>query len=266
MEFIMNTRSILEGQIALVTGGTRGIGRAIAEALSEAGAGVAVASRNALKARDAAREIQQKTGVAASGFAGDVSDQESVRGLFEQVRRWSSNRLDVLVCNAGYPFTPEIWDTPLHETPPEKLESWYLDIFRTDAMGSVFCTFEALRTLTAQRRGSIIYLSSIPALAGFKGVPYTMAKAGILGLMKDVAREYGRFNIRANALALGNIRTSATFDRLDPEMQKIFAGDAPLRRWGRPEEAAQAALFLASDASSFITGQTIVVDGGIVRW
>ncbi len=261
----MTKGRILEGQFALVTGGSRGIGRAIAEIFAEHGCHVAVTSRKHQDAQAVAREIGEREGVPALGAACEVSTQQSVHELFAEIRSWSSNRLDVLVCNAGYPFLTEVWETALHATPPEKLETWYLNLLRTDLMGSVFCTFEALPLMMAARKGSIIYLSSTPALEGYMGTPYTVAKAGILGLMKDVAREYGRYNIRANAFALGNIKTPATFETLAPEVRLELAGEAPMKRWGEPEEVARAALFLASELSSFVTGQTLVVDGGSLR-
>ena len=119
--------------------------------------------------------------------------------------------------------------------------------------------------MLARRKGTILYIASTPALEGFQGTAYTMAKAAVLGLMKDVAREYGKNNIRANALALGNIQTPATFDHLDDESRRIRAAEAPLQRWGTPAEVGKAALFLVSDLSSFVTGQVLVVDGGTVR-
>jgi 3-oxoacyl-[acyl-carrier protein] reductase len=261
----MNPTPKMDGEFALVTGGSRGIGRAIASALAGAGCNVALASRSIDEVTAAAADIGRRTGVRTLAECCDVSDRASVCALFQQFRRWASGRLDVLVCNAGFPYRLEIFETPLDATPPDQLEAWYLEVFRTDTLGSVFCTYEALPLMLARQRGSIIYISSIPALAGSRGTPYTIAKAGILGLMKDVAREYGKYNIRANALALGNIQTPATFEHLDAETQQAFADEAPLRRWGQPEEVGQTALFLASTSSSYITGQTLVVDGGIVR-
>ena len=158
-----------------------------------------------------------------------------------------------------------MWDTPLDQTPEQKLEPWYLQVFRVDTLGSVFCTYEALPLMMRQRGGSIVYVSSTPALQGFQGAPYTVAKAGVLGLMKDVAHAYGKWNVRSNALVLGNIQTSATFDALDPETRRRFAEDTPLKRWGTPKEVADAALFLASPMSGYMTGQTLVIDGGAVR-
>lgn len=255
----------LDEQYALVTGASRGIGRAIAESLAHAGCNVAITSRSQRDCQTVAAEIAARCGVQTIGLQADISSPESAHELFQQLRAWASERLDILVCNAGYPLRPEIWNTPLHLTPREKLQSWYRDVFDTDAMGSVLCTFEALPLMAARRSGRIIYISSTPALEGYRGTPYTMAKAAVLGLMRDVAREYGEANIRANALALGNIQTPATFAQLDEESRNALAAEAPLKRWGHPEEVGRAALFLASDLSSFVSGQVLVVDGGTVR-
>lgn len=261
----MNKAGLLEGKYALVTGGSRGIGRAVAEILAENGCNVAITSRNREDLQEVAAEIAGNLGVGTLGIACDVSRHESVSELFQHLREWSSERLDVLVCNAGHAFVPEIWSTPLHAAEPDTLENWFVGVFRTDLLGSMFCTYEALPLMMAQKSGSIVYVASTPALEGYRGTPYTVAKAGILGLMKDVAREYGRFNIRANALALGNIMTPATFGRLGPDSRKALAEEAPLKRWGQPEEVGKSVLFLGSNLSSFVTGQTLVVDGGTVR-
>ncbi len=256
---------VMEGRCALVTGGSRGIGFAAASALAGAGCKVALCSRSPSEAIAAADGIGTKHGVETLGLGGDVSDPADVRRMVSEVARWTNGRLDTLVCNAGYPFLREIWETPLDRTPADKLTAWYLEPFRVDTLGSVYCTFEALQVMLKCGGGSMIYIASTPALEGLQGSPYTVAKAGVLGFMKDVARTYGKDNIRANALALGNISTPATTRVIDPEAQQAFAEATPLKRWGRPEEVAQAILFLASPQSSFITGQTLVVDGGSLR-
>ncbi len=261
----MTCKPILEGMFALVTGGSRGIGRATAETLAANRCQVVLTSRKKQEAEAAATEICDRYQVPVLAAACDVSDHKQVMELFAKARQWSSGRLDILICNAGYAFDKRMWETPLHETPPEELASWYERVFRTDTLGSLFCTYEALPWMMAAKSGSIVYVASTPALEGLQGSPYTVAKAGILGLMKDVACMYGRYNIRANALAFGSIMTPATLAVLDENEKRAFAEDAPLRRWGLPEEAAEAMLFLASPRSSFITGQTLVVDGGTVR-
>jgi NAD(P)-dependent dehydrogenase (short-subunit alcohol dehydrogenase family) len=262
---VMEDSANLKARFGLVTGGSRGIGKAIATCLASAGCNIVITSRNLHDCQAVAKEIRNSFGVQALAIECDVSKQDSVHDLFHNLRKWSHDRLDILVCNAGYPFLPEIWNTALDAIPREKLETWYAQVFRTDTMGSIFCTYEALPLMKEQNRGSIIYISSTPALEGYQGAPYTVAKAALLGLMKDIAREYGRFNIRANALALGSIRTPATFNNLDAATQKAFAEEASLGRWGKPLEVGLAALFLASDLSSFVTGHTLVVDGGTVR-
>lgn len=256
---------LLNGRVALITGASRGIGRAIAISLAEAGCRVAIASRSLQASQSTAAWIKSNCGVEAIGLEADVSRFDEVRRLFLDLLRWSSGRLDILVNNAGYPMNPEIWNTPLDATPESSLPSWYAEVYGTDALGAVYCTHQAIPGMKAHGGGNILYISSTPALEGYRGTPYTMAKAAILGLMKDVAREYGKDNIRANALALGNIRTSATFDALDEKNREALAAEAPLNRWGAPEEVGKAALFLVSGLSSFVTGQVIVVDGGTVR-
>lgn len=260
-----NESPLLRGQYALITGGSRGIGRAIGEVLAAQGAEVLLASRDGRQAEAAAGQIRETFGTQSIGVACDVSDPGQVAQLYQRILEWNGGVLDILVNNAGYPFRSEIWETPLGKVPVQNLQNWFEDIFRTDVLGAVYCTYHALHWMVPRKSGKILYISSTPALEGYQGTPYTAAKAAVLGLMRDVAREYGRHNIRANALALGNIQTPATFAHLHQESRDQLAAEAPLGRWGLPEEVARVALFLTSELSSFVTGQTLVVDGGTVR-
>lgn len=253
----------LEGDWAVVTGSTRGIGRASAEALAEAGANVVVTSRSRDDARDAAGELRDEHGVEARGVAADVADPDAVEDLFEAVDD-AAGGLDVLVNNAGYPWEEDRWETPLHAVPGDELEERFGEVRAVDLDGARRCTWEALRRMRDGDGGRIVYVSSTPALAGYKGTPYTEAKAGVLGLMRDVAREYGPDGVRANAVAPGNVATSYA-DEMEGDEREALAQEAPLRRWGEPREVADAILFLASGLSSYVTGQTLVVDGGTER-
>ncbi len=255
----------LEGAWALVTGSTRGIGRATAEALAEAGARVVVTSRHGADAAQVAGELQDTHGVEAAGLEADVSDQGDVAVLFRELRELTADRgLEVVVNNAGFPWREEMWETPLHEVTDEDLDAWFDDVHRVDVAGSRYCTREALRWWVEDEvPGRLVYVSSTPALEGYQGTPYTEAKAAVLGLMRDVAREYGPHGIRANAVAPGNIATGYV-EALDAGAREALAAEAPLERWGDAEEVARAILFLASDLASFVTGQTLVVDGGTV--
>jgi 3-oxoacyl-[acyl-carrier protein] reductase len=183
--------------------------------------------------------------------------------MFALLQAWSGNRLDVLACCAGYPLVDELWNTPLHEMSEAGVEQGFRRVREVDLDGARYCSHFALKLMVPQRRGSLVFLSSTPALSGYHGTPYTEAKAALLGLMRDLAREYSAYGIRANAVAPGNI-ASGWYHRLSEQEQQQLAAEAPMQRWGRPEEVASAIVFLASDLAGFITGQTIVIDGGKV--
>jgi 3-oxoacyl-[acyl-carrier protein] reductase len=205
--------------------------------------------------------LQNRFGVRAFAAVADVADRAAVQKMFAQLHNWSNSCLDVLVCCAGYPLVEEWWHTPLHQMNESDIEKWFRRVRAVDVDGARYCSHYALKIMIPQRRGSLIYISSTPALAGYHGTPYTEAKAALLGLMRDLAREYASCGIRANAVAPGNI-ASGWYHQLSEQKKQELAVTAPMHRWGLPEEVAGAIVFLASDLAGFMTGQTIVVDGG----
>lgn len=247
---------MLDGRVALVTGASRGIGRATAEELARHGAQVVLASRR--RTVDATRAIDGET----LAIEMDVADHEQVSRGVAQVLEWRG-RLDIVVNNAGYPVDEQLWNTPLHELPVAQLDELHRRVYDVDLHGSRNVTRAALPHMMRRQDGVFVFVSSTPALVGHKATAYTEAKAGVLGLMRDVARNYGEHGIRANAVALGDIETG-WFDGLAPSEQLALAREPALGRWGKPREAASAILFFASPLSSFVTGQTLVVDGGAV--
>ncbi len=253
----------LEGQTCLVTGASQGIGHATALELSRRGAQVVLTSRDRERAEAAAAEIAADTAGDVLGLALDVTDARAVQDAVAAAADWGGGTLEVLVNNAGLPVIDELWNTPLHEVPLDTLAEHYRRVYAIDVEGARYCTRAALPRMMEQRQGSIVFISSTPALAGHHATPYTEAKAALLGLMRDTSVNYARYNIRANAVAPGNIRTS-WFDKNTPEQQQALREEAPMNRWGDPEEVARAIVFFASPQSSFITGQTLVIDGGKV--
>lgn len=253
----------LRDRVVLITGAGRGIGRVTAELFARCGAAVAVNGRLEEETAQVADALQQQFGIRALAATADVTDIVAVREMFATLQNWSNNRLDILVCCAGYPLVDELWNTPLHQMPESRIEEGFNQVRAVDLDGARYCSYFALKMMVPQRRGNLIYISSTPALAGYHGTPYTEAKAGLLGLMRDLAREYAQYSIRANAVAPGNIASGWYHHLTEVEKQK-FADEAPLQRWGLPAEVAGTILFLASNLAGYMTGQTLVVDGGKV--
>ena len=240
----------LSGRTALVTGSTRGIGRAIAEALTEAGARVAVVGRDQAKAAEVAAEI----GGGALGFSADVSEPASVVALVEAVDA-SFGAIDILVNNAGLTR-----DNILFRI---KDEDWDM-VVDANLRGAFIAIRAASRGMMKRRWGRIINIASIVGITGNKGqANYAASKAGLIGLTKSVAKELGSRNILVNAVAPGFIDTDMTA-AMTPEARAALSGQIPLDRLGTPQDIAGMVAFLASDHAAYITGQVLVVDGGMV--
>ncbi|HEY4955600.1 MAG TPA: 3-oxoacyl-[acyl-carrier-protein] reductase [Gemmatimonadaceae bacterium] len=240
----------LSGRVALVTGSTRGIGRAIAGTLAECGARVAVVGRDKARADAVAAEI----GGGAIGFSCDVSDTAAVAQLVSAVEN-EFGTLDILVNNAGINrdnIVMRIRD-----------DDWNA-VIDTNLRGAFATIRAASRGMMKRRWGRIVNITSIVGLTGNRGqANYAASKAGLIGLTKSVAKELGSRNILVNAVAPGFIDTEMTA-AMTPEAQESLTGTIPLERLGSPADVAAAVAFLASDHAAYITGQVIVVDGGMV--
>ena len=244
----------LTGKTAIVTGGSRGIGRAAALTLAEAGADVAVIyAGNTAAAEETVRLIEEK-GRKGLAIQCDVADEAAVTAMVKDVKK-ELGRIDILVNNAG--ITRDGLLTIMKE------DDWQA-VLDTNLTGAFHCTKAVTRLMMKQRSGSIINITSVVGETGNAGqANYAAAKAGLIGFTKSVAKELASRNIRCNAIAPGCIETDMTAvlgeDTVDAMIKTI-----PMGRVAQPEEVAKAVLFLASDDASYITGQTLNVDGGMV--
>lgn len=244
---------ILEGKTALVTGATRGIGKAIAIKFAEAGANIAFTYR---KKNGAAEELEATItamGVSCKGFPADAADYAATEAVVKQIIA-ELGRIDILVNNAGITkdgllmrMSEEQWDA----------------VITTNLKSAFNFTRIIVPIMAKQRQGSIINMSSVVGVSGNAGqCNYSASKAGLIGFSKSVAKEMGPRGIRVNCIAPGFIETDMTL-ALPEEMREAWAKSIPLRRGGTPDDVANVALFLASDLSAYVTGQVINCCGGM---
>ncbi len=245
--------SLLANQIAVITGAGRGIGRAIALKFAEAGAGVVCLSRTAENAEKVASEVRSR-GQNAWAHAVDVADASAVSSISEKVMS-EAGRVDILVNNAGITRDGLIM---------RMSEADWDDVLNTNLRGAFSFTKAFSRGFLKQRSGRIINITSVIGLIGNAGqCNYAASKAALIGFTKSVARELASRGVTCNALAPGFIETDMT-GGLTPEMRTEILKKIPLNSLGQPEDIAAAALFLASPAARYITGQVLTVDGGMV--
>ncbi|NOQ26189.1 MAG: 3-oxoacyl-[acyl-carrier-protein] reductase [Bacteroidales bacterium] len=244
---------LLEGKTAIVTGAARGIGKAIAIKLAEHGANIAFTD---LEYNDAAKEVEkqlQDLGVKAKGYASDASKYEETQNLVDEIQK-EFGSVDILVNNAGI----------TQDTLMMRMSEQQWDAVINVNLKSVFnFTKAAQKYMLKQRSGSIINMSSVVGVSGNAGqANYSASKAGIIGFTKSVAKEVGSRNIRCNAIAPGFIISEMTAT-LPEDVRKAWEKQIPLRRGGTPEDVANTTLFLASELSSYVSGQVVNVCGAM---
>ena len=243
----------LAGKIAIVTGGSRGIGRAVSVALAEAGAHVVVNYRSNEGAANETLRLIEAAGGAGEILGFDVADPESVDAALKEAAK-RLGHIDILVNNAGISI-----DQLLLRVSSKDLEMTWA----TNVNGAMYCAKACIRPMMRSKWGRIINLSSVVAESGNAGqVVYSSSKAALLGMTRSLAREYASRGITVNAVAPGFIETDMTADLPDAARQGIV-DQTPLGRIGQPDEVAAAVVFLASEEASYITGQVVRVNGGM---
>jgi len=244
----------LSGRVAIITGGSVGLGRQMADGLAEMGANLVLCARKKERCEHAAAELQA-AGVKVLALACDVKDPASIQKVADAALE-KFGRIDVLINNAG-----TSWGAPVESM---TLEQWN-KVIETNLTGTFLFSQAVGRAMIAQRRGKIINIASVAGLRGsspkFSAIGYSSSKGGVIIFTKDLACKWGMHNIQVNAIAPGWFPTEMSEKVIERNKESLLAG-IPLGRFGGPQDLKGAAIFLASSASDFVTGHTLVVDGG----
>jgi NAD(P)-dependent dehydrogenase (short-subunit alcohol dehydrogenase family) len=248
----------LTGRVAIITGGSIGLGRQMAEGVAEMGANLVLCARKAERCRQAAEELQQ-LGIKAIALPCDVRNQTSVEEVVDATIS-QLGRIDILINNAGIS-----WGAPVEEM---SLEDWN-KVIETNLTGSFLCAQAAGKVMIRQGRGKIINIASVAGLGGappeLPAIGYHASKGGVISFTKDLACKWAMHNVQVNAIAPGWFPTHMS-NRVIERHKELFLSHIPARRFGGEHDLKGAAAFLASDASNYVTGHVLVVDGGQSAW
>jgi NAD(P)-dependent dehydrogenase (short-subunit alcohol dehydrogenase family) len=252
----MNVKQLfdLTGRVAIVTGGSIGLGRQIAEGLAEMGANLVLCARKKERCEQAAAELQA-LGAKTLALACDVKNPSSVQELVDTTIS-QFGRIDILINNAG-----TSWGAPIEEM---RIEHWN-KVMETNLTGTFLCCQAVGKFMTAQKQGSIINIASVAGLRGsppeFQAIGYHASKGGVIAFTRDLAHKWAMHNVRVNAIAPGWFPTHMSEVLIERDKNSILKG-IPLGRFGNSDDLKGAAVYLASDAAAFVTGDVLVVDGG----
>jgi NAD(P)-dependent dehydrogenase (short-subunit alcohol dehydrogenase family) len=259
-DFTLNVKELfdLTGRVAIITGGSIGLGRQMAEGLAEMGADVVLCARKKERCQQAAEELQ-RLGVKATAVACDVKKQTSVQEMVQETVA-QFQRIDILVNNAGIS-----WGAPVETM---RLEDW-TKVIDTNLTGTFLCAQAVGEVMIRQGRGKIINIASVAGLGGapaeLPAIGYHASKGGVIAFTKDLACKWAPHNIQVNAIAPGWFPTHMS-NRVLERHSELFLSHIPMRRFGNEHDLKGAAVFLASGASDYVTGQVLVVDGGQTAW